>query len=259
MSSPVSVRSIGRFAQAALSSGTAKVIAVFERSAYAEAPGGLACIGVIGNGPLNAVCASFPVGLRVGDPIQADLSKAIEWRPKAAPRFEASVVAASLDRLSAEASRALPPDGFGYLLDPARDRPDVVKALTHWLSNPDGVPTGATGLIGLGPGLTPSGDDLIGGALCALYAAGFSEVAARLADWALPIAKLDTNRISSAHLACAAQGDCGETIHDAIGALLAGHPVDLARIDAIGHTSGWDALAGVALSLHAAVRKRRAT
>jgi hypothetical protein len=111
------------------------------------------------------------------------------------------------------------------------------------------VPVGAATLIGLGPGLTPSGDDLIGGAMCMLHATGRGEIAARLAAWVLPLAKSNTNRISAAHLECAAEGECGEAVNDAIVALVAGGEVDLGRIDAIGHTSGWDALAGAALAL----------
>ena len=45
-----------------------------------------------------------------------------------------------------------------------------------------------------------------------------------------------------------------EAVNDAIVALIGGDAVDLNRIDAIGHTSGWDALAGVSLALTAAIR-----
>ena len=127
----------------------------------------------------------------------------------------------------------------------------MVEALSRWLSNAQSLPHDAAGLIGLGPGLTPSGDDLIGGVLCALHAAGRGEIAARLAGWALPLARNGTNRISYAHLACAAEGACGETVNDAIVKLMSGERVDLLRISAIGHTSGWDALAGAALALTA--------
>ncbi|NBS58027.1 MAG: DUF2877 domain-containing protein, partial [Betaproteobacteria bacterium] len=40
-------------------------------------------------------------------------------------------------------------------------------------------------------------------------------------------------------------------VNDAIVALVSGGEADLGRIDAIGHTSGWDALAGAALALEA--------
>jgi len=241
MSSRVKVLSLGRFAQAALSSGGARVIAVFERSAYVETPAGLACIGAVGNGPLNAHCESLPPNLSVGDPLLADIRVASIWRPRPAPPWNARTVAPSLRSLCETACDRLPAEGFGYLIDPARERSATVLALVRWLSGPQGVPDNAAGLIGLGPGLTPSGDDLIGGALCAL----------RLAAWALPLARSGTNRISYAHLACAAEGECGEAVNDAIVAVIAGKSPDLVKIDSIGHTSGWDALAGATLALAA--------
>lgn len=251
MSSPVEVLSIGRFARTALAAGEARVIAVFERSCYVETPGGLACVGAVGHGPLNAHCRHLPAGWAVGDLVRIDASDASSWIPRAAPAPTSQALAESLDRLRILSQRRLPQDGFGYLLDPGRERPLAVEALAGWLAAPSGVPVGAAGLIGLGPGLTPSGDDLIGGALCALHATGRGAIAARLAAWALPLAKSNTNRISLAHLACAAEGECSEAVNDAIVALVSGGEADLGRIDAIGHTSGWDALAGAVLALRA--------
>lgn len=253
MSSPVRVASLGRFARAALSSGKAGVIAVFERSCYVATPAGLACVGVVGNGPLNARCESLPQRPVVGEVLCITTQDAAHWRPRASPEWDAELAARSLARLRESARDRLPAEGFGYLLESARSRPPTVEALARWLVDPSGLPHGAAGLIGLGPGLTPSGDDLIGGALCALHATGRCEVATRLADWALPLAQSGTNRISQAHLACAAEGECGETVNDAVVALLSGDSVDLGRIDAIGHTSGWDTLAGAALALQAAI------
>lgn len=252
MSSPARVGSLGRFARAALLSGTPRLIAIFERSAYVETPAGLACIGAVGNGPLNAHCEGLPPGLAVGDSLRVELEGAALWRPRAAPGFDASRVSTALSSLGDRARGRLPGEGFGYAIDPARAKPMPIAALVQWLAQPDGEPDRAAGLIGLGPGLTPSGDDLIGGALCALHAMGRPEIAGRLAAWALPLARSGTSRISYAHLACAAEGECGEAVNDAIVALLSGQAPDLGRIDAIGHTSGWDALAGVVMALQAA-------
>jgi len=251
MSSRVKVASLGRFAQVALAPGEARVIAVFERSAYVETSAGLACVGAVGNGPLKAHCEALPICLRVGDLLDVEIAGASPWRPRRAPILDAARLVQGLQRLRKDARGQLPSEGFGFLIDPARERPAAVLALIRWLSNPQGLPGDAAGLIGLGPGLTPSGDDLIGGALCALHAANRSETALRLAAWALPLARSGTNRISYAHLACAGEGECGEAVNEAIVALFAGEPVDLARIDSIGHTSGWDALAGAALALAA--------
>lgn len=251
MSLQVRVSSLGRFAQAAIASGEARVIAVFERSVYVETPAGLACVGAVGNGPLNAHCEALAPGLNVADTLHVEAAGALIWRPRPAPPWNAVSTARALQRLREAARERLPSEGFGYLIDAAREPPAAVQALTRWITSPDGVPEDAAGLIGLGPGLTPSGDDLIGGSLCALHAIGRGEIALRLAGWALPLARNGTSRISYAHLACAAEGECAEAVNDAIVALVAGDVPDLQRIDAIGHTSGWDALAGATLALTA--------
>ena len=250
---------MGRFARAALESGEARVIAVFERSVYVETPAGLACIGVVGNGPLNAHCKEGAVaqlrGAAVGDLLNVDLSAAVDWCPRPAPILYPALASRGLNRLRDAAHDRYPAEGFGFAIEPARPRPPAIEALAAWLASPTTTPEAARGLIGLGPGLTPSGDDLIGGTLCALHAMSDAALAKRLADWALPIASEATNRISNAHLACAAQGECGDSVNNAIVALLGGKPPDLDRIDAIGHTSGWDALAGAALALAARVHR----
>ncbi|MEE9273883.1 MAG: DUF2877 domain-containing protein, partial [bacterium] len=67
-------------------------------------------------------------------------------------------------------------------------------------------------------------------------------------------------RISRAHLACAARGEGAAALHETLAALLGPDPeaalaAPLGTLDAIGHTSGWDALAGAAAVL--ALRARR--
>jgi hypothetical protein len=258
MSLPVKVASLGRFARKALCSGEARVIAVFERSAYVETTGGLACIGAVGNGPLNAHCSedtqSWLRGVAVGEKLSTEVSGATVWDPRPAPALNEDLLGKGLDRLRVDARTRYPAEGFGFAIDPAKVRPAPIEALQRWLAEPIGAPDAAADLIGFGPGLTPSGDDLIGGALCALHAAGRIETANRLSAWALALARANTNRISRAHLECASQGECAEAVNDAIVALLSGEAANLDRIHSIGHTSGWDALAGVSLALSAARR-----
>jgi hypothetical protein len=109
-------------------------------------------------------------------------------------------------------------------------------------------------LIGLGPGLTPSGDDFMGGLLFAAHALKraypeeFSwneEPVREFVDWA----RLQTNSISHTMLGDLAFGHGPEPLHDLLAALLAGKDVDaippvINRVSGIGHTSGWDLLAG---------------
>jgi hypothetical protein len=112
----------------------------------------------------------------------------------------------------------------------------------------------ARGLIGLGPGLTPSGDDALAGVETALHAvghpvAGFLQAATDDLD-------TRTTMVSAAMLRHAARGDAAERVHFLLAALLSGADEDLA--DAIGAavrwgaTSGSDLLAGVLLGLDAA-------
>lgn len=114
------------------------------------------------------------------------------------------------------------------------------------------------GLIGLGPGLTPAGDDFLSGTLVALHALGRGEAAGHLAEWLLPIADAATGRISRAHLACACEGQAIAPLHEALDALCHGSSAEIRRcvqrLAAIGHSSGLDALAGLTCAA-AAVRR----
>jgi hypothetical protein len=105
-------------------------------------------------------------------------------------------------------------------------------------------------LIGLGPGLTPSGDDALAGAMIALHTFSQAALAARLAAWALPRAAAGTGKISCAHLAAAAEGEGAGALHDVLAALSSPDAASLATclddVARIGHCSGWDALAGSA-------------
>ena len=74
-------------------------------------------------------------------------------------------------------------------------------------------------LIGLGPGLTPSGDDLLGGVLITLRALGWPQAADTLGCWLLPRARARTHAISYAHLACAAGGEGAAALHDTLATL----------------------------------------
>jgi hypothetical protein len=103
-------------------------------------------------------------------------------------------------------------------------------------------------IIGLGWGLTPSGDDFLGGAMTALHHVGRGDLANALAQPVLAGAAHGTSAISAAYLRCAAAGHGFEALFDALECVLMGEGTRLeARLDAVaklGHTSGWDCLAG---------------
>ncbi len=109
-------------------------------------------------------------------------------------------------------------------------------------------------LIGLGPGLTPSGDDALAGIESALRAAGHP-MAGFLAA-ALDDVDARTTTVAAAMLRHAARGDAAERVHRLLDGLLGPDPDALApAIDAAvrwGATSGSDLLAGVLLGLDAA-------
>jgi hypothetical protein len=105
-------------------------------------------------------------------------------------------------------------------------------------------------LIGLGPGLTPSGDDFLMGALALLDALGQTNIHAALAQAVAGAAPTLTSPLSACFLRAAAAGHVGESLHDAVASLLAGNAdAAVAAAQRIGHTSGWDMLAGVAVAL----------
>jgi hypothetical protein len=212
----------GGAALAALQSGAAIVFASFERSCYVETPAGIACLGGarLGMGPLNAIVPDFqppPLNWRV----LISLESAQRWNPPASKPIIGDVP---------------------QLPVPASIRPQA-DAFLRWIAG-NGEPDEA--LIGLGPGLTPAGDDFVGGAMIALRTFGHVDVADRIAAWALPLSKERTSRISRAHLECAAMGEGHEALHDWLTGFA---EQDLQRLARIGHTSGLDAAAGAVAAL----------
>jgi Protein of unknown function (DUF2877) len=230
----------GRFAREALDAGEGEVCAVFRRSFYLRAPGErYVCIGdaSLGNGPLNAIVRELSLP-RPGERIGVLLDGAQSWQPPPPVTGQPNV-----ELLRIAAGRRIPSEGLGCLIlgkhnalsghaQPALD------ALERWLVGNALAPE-AEQLIGLGPGLTPSGDDYLGGMLVALRASGRAMQAEGLWRWLKPRLKARTSAISAAHLAAAAGGEAHEALHR----VLAGE-LDLEALDAVGHTSGWDALAG---------------
>jgi hypothetical protein len=125
-----------------------------------------------------------------------------------------------------------------------------------------GVVEAAQRLAGLGPGLTPSGDDTLAGfaAVIALLGAQLSTDAAPREHIAAAIAataRPRTTMLSATLLAHAAHGEVAEPLGDLLLALVqpgAEHETlfqAAARLLSLGATSGCDALLGVLLGLQA--------
>ncbi|WP_128291071.1 DUF2877 domain-containing protein [Afifella aestuarii] len=272
--------------------GEGRIIAVFRRSFYASFEKGLICVGPpgFGPGPLHLLApmagiASWQSWLDVGERAVAEAGRLLvddlcfdarsvrPWRASPPLLTSADSLARGLGRLAAEAEDARPA-GLGKLIisldghvpadhlasdDPvlAKALP-IIDALMGWAGRAevarDAPLPSVKGVLGLGPGLTPSGDDFLAGFLVALQRLGAPHLADRLASSVLPLAATETNAISAAYLACAAKGEAAASLIDAFteisdgGADLRPH---FERIAEIGHSSGWDCLAGMAFAARA--------
>ena len=239
----------GRFAREALAAGEGEVCAAFRRSFYLRFGNKYACIGdaSLGRGPLNALVADFtepPLGARV----TVSTDSAQRWEPAARGNGRLNI-----DALRAYLDGHVPEEGLGCVIlgvhNPlAMHAQPALEALDRWLAG-NALGPEAAQLIGLGPGLTPSGDDYLGGILVALRWVGRGAQADSLWRWLEPHLAGRTGELSIAHLAAAASGEAHEAVHGLLEDLSAWEAPDLnpalARLDAVGHSSGWDALAGV--------------
>jgi hypothetical protein len=109
-------------------------------------------------------------------------------------------------------------------------------------------------LLGLGPGLTPSGDDFVGGVLFARRVLAPGDAAwSRAATSLVERTHTRTHPISAALLTDLAHGEGHEPLHDLVDALADGAPdralAAVEQLGRLGHSSGWDMLTGVLVGL----------
>lgn len=237
MSLPVKVA--GRFALEA-AQGEGEVRAVFRRSFYLKFASGYVCVGdsSLGRGPINALVDDLRIPA-IGERLTLATALAELWTPPPMPPLATPDVKA----LRQAARGRVPSEGLGGLVVDAHNAlsghaQPALDAIDRWLVG-NTLDAEAEMLIGLGPGLTPSGDDFLGGVLVALNHLERASQARALWRW-LEARLARTSDISAAHLAAAAAGEAHEALH----AVLAGD-LALEKLDAVGHTSGWDALAGM--------------
>src|SRR5262245_27781690 len=283
---------IGPIAARALRAGArGSVRAVFERCFYVDLDTGWACIGAeaLGAGPLNVVCVRWPAGplpaqVRCGDVVRIEaatlfaghaaisLAGAEAWLPERVPHWDEASLGRGLAATHAALGALAPCDGLGLLSsENGCRRPPLCSILQVPLVHLDdllGAPQAGppppidvgsiTPLLGLGPGLTPSGDDYLGGLFVALGLVGRSPLRDRLWQALRPFTLAGTTAISRAHLAAAAEGFASAALHGALTAILGGSTARIAEACAglarVGHTSGWDGLAGALSVLRAQLR-----
>jgi Protein of unknown function (DUF2877) len=274
--------SIGRRALDALQAAEDwRVEAVFERSCYLRSGDMFVCLGdaSIGDGPLNVITSTEskdeaqPRAVQVSGPVRSsggqlrfaggselDFAAAPIWTmPPWPSRAERRTLGA--DRIAAIIARAPSGGLFRLAINPQDQpqRPDTTRAANGIRSLYNGLQPGAAAgllksgvaaLLGLGPGLTPSGDDLLAGVMLALHAA-HPEAAASLGAVIKADAARLTSPLSAALLQAAVAGECSAALQRALSACLTGRnlPAALATLDGIGHTSGWDHLAGFLLTI----------
>jgi hypothetical protein len=266
----------------------ARVAAVFPRSLYLESEGDFLCIGDegIGRGPLNAIVSraewaalsqSLPTvgaaariahGVIQIDARAFDATRAEPWHPAAWPSAVGHETgSATLRYVQRVAEEKAPADGLARIVLGIEGRPSSalerialprVQRLSAWLA---GHSRPTVDLLGLGPGLTPSGDDVLCGVLVTLRAVGWSDRAAGLCCAIAAEAPAATSPISAAFLRAAADGLGCEALHATITTVLRGRAeavrVQVEALGRIGHTSGWDALAGALLVLRAFGARQR--
>lgn len=216
--------------------------------------------------------------LRLGDGMAVDLASAETWVPRqglaaaVAPQHE---IRRRLDRVAARAA-VHDRQGLGCLHDwrPAlaagsaaapRDLPALARVAWTRLArlatalragNEDEALAAARGLVGLGVGLTPSGDDvllgwfgslrLLGGVRDPLPVAG--AVAARLAGAVAG----RTTLVSEMFLVAGLEGEVSELLYDFVAALVGSDPLrqgDVERLLVYGGSSGVEIALGAALGV----------
>ena len=222
-----------------------------------------------------AVSAS-DANLRVPDAgLEIHFDRASRWSPRFQSSAGGAYAAAARWRRRTVATRTIAracasPRGFGAMLrdDVSHDplgiahlaRP-MLPGLVVALETGDRslAAAMATGLIGLGPGLTPSGDDVLVGIEAALHA--LPQRSAGFLALAVDDVEGRTSELAATLLRHAGAGEFAERLHTLLAALLGPDdeaiPAAIDRAVAWGATSGTDCLFGVLVGLDIAAGVRR--
>lgn len=223
--------------------GTGRVVSVHRRAAYLRLGDDLIALVRPGvdPGPLHVRCPVLPA-LRPGEAVTGDgrLLRGAAWAvgiPGAVWRGAlpdaAALAAHAEDGTVREAAGA----ALSVTVDPAMVLGGALDELVAVLG-------------GRGPGLTPSGDDVLAGVALVARIAGGEAVEERLCA---SVAAVPTTDVARAFLAWAARGQSIAPVHDWLLAVAAGDAPRagraLARLHAVGADSGRHLAAGLALGI----------
>jgi hypothetical protein len=139
----------------------------------------------------------------------------------------------------------------------ARARPLVLQVADACRSHDrQRIALGADALIGFGGGLTPSGDDLVGGLLFGLKTLRTAYPGMDWCDLAISAEsyRTRTHLISFTLLSDLADGHAIAPVHDIMNGILGGAPLEgihlaISQLTQVGHSTGWDLLAGLFVAL----------
>jgi Protein of unknown function (DUF2877) len=222
---------------------TMQTIPGFESTAYAYQGGAIVWVGddAVTEHPRNARSPWQPPVMRC-DPVGLQKGAALCLQQIAAQPTKGLLLWLT--------GRALP-----FPLNLATGRFDAIRAALQ-ANDCAAFESAALRVIGLGHGLTPSGDDLVGGMLFTLLHAPrtpWLPVVPALHRHIRAAAQVSTNVISAALLDDLMQGASYGALHAMLAALQSQHPPSIAAAAAqllrVGASSGADLLAGVLLVL----------
>ena len=219
--------------------------------------------------------------IHLGPTVRIDLSKAQVWAPVECDLSERMTIQIVKDRILSAFYTILDaasPRGLGVFLSDIialstgyssfelRDRDNLIetiagpilKKITIAVTQSDiaSVISESANLVGLGEGLTPSGDDFFGGLIfCLNHIRKFFPEAPELHEQIrLEELKESTNRISFSIMSDMMKGHGIEPIHQLLQNIISGGAQktiyeNYSRLLRIGHSTGWDILTGVVIGL----------
>ena len=244
-------------------SSHARITHVFDKSFYAEVGDQLICVLAEDflNGPINICVNEIPRILDVGTCIEISSTKAEIWEPIKFGPINADRLFENLPetyRKDLIEAKSLLPKSLSSPLFKTIAQPALID-LCLFLRDKKTAPVPAIkSLLGLGPGLTPSGDDFLIGMMLVLHTVGEKDLFLKLAKIVKNFASFQTSSISNAHLSAmtdSAQANC--LLHELLFALQEKKSIKqaLIRAENFGHSSGKDAIAGIITAL-LALRQR---